>query len=91
MTCQFVWRGTRCKQPALSDLCPFHSRWEHRLADGERVDEYFHQKVLNGISQPVDSYLRESEVDALFHGRMHGDGRPLDAYTVDDEVEWDGV
>lgn len=77
----------RCKQPAaLNGLCMHHATLVYLEQAGEEVrrDEYYEAKVMAGMLEPT-SELDEAELNALMHGKRHGDGRRLDEWVVDDD------
>lgn len=81
-SCEFISEWGRCRQPKWADRrrCRFH-------ADGVpvRVDRYYHRKICEGLLTPVDTYLGEVEIDAMFNGRVHRDGRKSDNYVIEEE------
>lgn len=48
---------------------------------------YYHSKVVDGFAEPVSEYLSPEELRSTLHGRSKGDGRRLDAYCSDDQLE----
>lgn len=64
--------------------CPFHDHWSRN--DGQ-PDRNYHRKIVLGLLEPTDLYLTEDELRATLHGRSRGDGRRLDAYCLDDQVD----
>jgi hypothetical protein len=71
----------RCGQPPSAEsevgLCVSHQRWIDR---GVTPDPAYEKKIVEGLVQPVDSYLTDTEIEAMLNGRYRGDGRRLDVY-----------
>lgn len=75
----------RCRAPTpwgacrqlTRGLCTFHQL----LASGGRVDTYYHRKVATGLTQIVDQYATPAQLRQLEEGRLHYDGRQLDAWV----------
>jgi hypothetical protein len=94
--CTFRYEGHRCVHPARFTFparfgqgetpvryCRFHAVWA--LRDGE-PDPYYHRKVVTGLITPTLEYIRQAELNALFGGRRHWDGRRTDLWVIEDPV-----
>lgn len=71
----------KCKQPPLLDdlLCSSHRFWDdHPEA---RIDGYYHEKIVKGITTPTWDWMSETEAHATINGRYRGDGRRIDQWT----------
>lgn len=82
----------RCCQPGTVPVegfvrkvrCVFHAAWADRL---DAPDRAYHEKIARGLLQPVATYLTDGELRATLHGRSRGDGRRLDAFCLDDQID----
>lgn len=64
-----------CSHPlARTGRCP---------REGRPLVCYYHQKILDGLLQPAADVLAPLELEATMEGRLHGDGRRLDAYVLE--------
>lgn len=66
-------------------LCRFHAQWQDL---DDLPDAYYHAKVVKGLLTPTFDFLSEEEVSTLFYGRKRQDGRRLDAWALNDPLEW---
>lgn len=67
----------QCEFPVAFDTCPQLAYSDGRLC-------FYHRKVLDGLLEPVDSYLSTAEISSMMIGRRHDDGRRLDAYVLEE-------
>ena len=90
-SCSFISEFGRCSQaPGLGQgLCQFHRLWAMRAP--RRPDAFYHRKVILGLLTPSLDLLSEEEARALMSGRVHGDGRRLDAWVLPfDQIDESG-
>lgn len=79
--CEYESEWGPCQQEVRRPytLCPYH--WRMLYLPRFRVDRAYHEKIARGLLQPADSYLTQTELDAMFRGHSRHDGRRLDHYT----------
>ena len=65
---------TSCGYPTHNGPCPQFG------APGRCA---YHRKIEAGLLQRADQVLDPVELEATMDGRLHGDGRRLDAYVTD--------
>lgn len=93
--CEYVSPWGRCRQKGQQAteggkrslrLCPFHRRWINR---DDEPDTYYHRKIVEGFLEPTDTVFTCSEIRTMLAGRSRGDGRRLDSYCLEDQVDPD--
>lgn len=75
-SCEFISPWGRCRQTAHS-LCWYHAEPK------DRHDPYYHEKVVKGLVGNVAAELRDTDLEAMWRPRRHGDGRRSDQYVTE--------